>query len=486
MHKDLYRRQFLISETECNSLNGWQKGSIGSYHIYVHPDTAINILENSTNHSQIALIGFIINPHAPLESNLDILKQLCENVSIESITKKLYHYTGRFVLIVKKNNDYSIFHDPCGLRSVFYTQFENKLYAASQPLLFKSVISLIEGDRYYKYNKSKYKKIDNEHWIPCGCSLFENVYQLVPNHYLDCKAFKQNRFWPNQKISQISLDEAVVKASKILKNTMIAYNTRFKLALPLTAGFDSRTILSACKEIANDVFFYTLQYRGLNLDSGDLKVPRNLLSRLGYPHHIIDCRKPTDKNFAEVYEKNSDMSHLNDWGNFAYGMQNALPDERVVIKGNCTEIARCFYYKSGTHPAVESVENIFNLVSGIEKVDFAKDELSKWFIEIKKVEADFGYDIFDMFYWEQRLGSWQAQNQLEWDIVQDAATPFNNRELIDITLFVDVKYRHKPDYLLYKKMMNYMWKETLAEPLNPVPFYHKLLVLYDILKKKFK
>lgn len=484
MHKDLYRRQFLLSETGCSSLTDWQKEKIGNYHLYVHPDTAINVLENSDNNAEIALIGFIINPHAPLESNIDILKQLCEDVSIESITKKLYHYTGRFVLIVKSNDNYSIFHDPCGLRSVFYTKYNNQLYLASQPLLFREVIPLKEGERYHQYNTSKYKEIDIEHWIPSGCSLFENVDHLAPNHYIDFKTYSQIRYWPNKKLVSIPMEDAVKQAGEIVKNTVSAYNNRFKLALPLTAGVDSRTILSGCKEIAHEIFFYTLQYRSLNIDSNDIKIPRNLLSKLGYVHHIIDCRKTTDKEFAKIYTNNSDNSHLNDWGNIAYGMQDAIPDERVVIKGNCTEIGRCHYYSLGKHREIQSVHQLLNLVSGWDKLDFVKNQLSKWLVDVKHLEQEFGYDILDLFYWEQRLGSWQAQSQLEWDIVQDAVTPYNNRELVDITLAVDKQYRCSPNYIFFRKIMDYNWQEILMEPINPNSLYNKLKIIYKVIKQK--
>lgn len=484
MNKKVYRRQFLLSAIETSSLMNWQKTNIGAYHIYVHPDTFLHTIEDNSNDVKIALIGFIINPHAPNETNVDILNQFLENPSIESVFKKLYFYTGRFVLIIKNKSNYFVFNDPCGLRSVFYTKYHNQLYLASQPLLFKEVITLKEGERYHQYNTSKYKKIDIEHWIPSGCSLFENVDHLAPNHYLDFKTYSQIRYWPNKKLVSISIENAVKQAGEIIKNTMIAYNNRFKLALPLTGGVDSRTILSGCKEIAHEIFFYTLQYRSLNLDSNDIKIPRNLLSKLGYVHHIIDCRKTTDKEFAKIYTNNSDNSHLNDWGNIAFGMQDAIPDERIVIKGNCTEIGRCHYYSLGKHPKIKSVHQLLNLVPGWDKLDFVKNQLSRWLEKVEQLKLEFGYDILDLFYWEHRLGSWQAQSQLEWDIVQDAVTPYNNRELIDITLAVDKKYRCSPNYLFFSKIMDYNWQETLMEPINPKSLYKKLKIIYKVIKQK--
>lgn len=480
-----YRRQFLISATDCSALNDWKKEIIGRYIIYVHPDTALTISKkDSTGDIEIALIGFILNPHYPNESNADILNDIVKNTSIESISEKLYKYTGRFVLMVKNNNAYFIFHDACGLRSVFYTKFNNKIFVASQALLFKLVMPLQQEERYHMYNKSEHKKSENEHWLPSGCSLYENVYHLVPNHYFNFQDLEQKRYWPIHKLPGISLEEGAEKASELLKKTLIACHARFKLALPLTGGWDSRALLSACKEIADDIYFFTLKYRDLTDDSDDIKISAKVLLRLGYTHNVIDCRKPIDKTFAEIYTSNSDMSHLNDWGNIAYGMMNDYPSDKVTIKGNCSEIARCAYYPKGTHASIISVNQLLKLVPGWGKIPFVKEQMSKWFSDIRKVHMNYGYDIMDMFYWEQRMGSWQAQSQLEWDIIQESVTPFNNRELLDILLSVDVKYRPEREGLLIKTIMQKLWKEVLVEPVNPRPFYHKFKIAYQVIKNK--
>jgi hypothetical protein len=461
-----YRRQFLLSPKKCDQLNDWNHKEFGIYNLYAHPDVELTISGNTN--MDIALIGYIIDPHHPVYTNSDIVNDILKSVNIDDVAKKLYGYGGRFVLIVKQNDDYVIFHDACGLKSVFYTKYRKDIYVASQPLLFKLLISLSEGSKYHSYYESTHVKTDIEHWIPSGSSLYDNVHHLVPNHYLRFSTFNQVRYWPNKKHQNLNFQDAVKKVSSLLNKTMIAADHRFKLALPLTAGWDSRVILSASKPISKDLYFYTLKYRFLTDTNNDIRIPREILTKMGFQHHIIDCRKTIDKSFSEIYEQNTDIPHLYDWGLIAHGMINDYPSERVTIKGNCAEIGRCFYYKTGTHKEILSEEDVVELIPPWKDIPFIKEQIFNWFNEVKDSKVNMGYDLFDLFYWEHRMGGWQAQNQLEWDIIQEAFTPFNNRELLETLLDVEAKYRCAPNYLLFTALIQELWKETLMAPINPI------------------
>jgi hypothetical protein len=323
------------------------------------------------------------------------------------------------------------------------------------------------GERFFSYLESTYARSNREHWIPSGCSLHERIYHLVPNHTLCFSTFEQIRYWPKKPIFQKNVNEVVAEASDLLCKLIIAGSKRFKLAMPLTAGWDSRILLSALKGISNEVYFYTLQYRNLDDNSPDIRIPRKLLRSLGLVHHIIDCQKEVPTVFRQLYQYNTSISHFDDWGKIAYGMSNMYPEERVCIKGNCSEIARCFYYKFGTHQEIHSPEQIIALENGWNAIPFVCDQISNWFSDAREVSDKANIDILDLFYWEHRMGSWQAQSQLEWDIAQEAYTPFNHRGLIEVMLAASTKYRCAPNYLLYKMVMTSLWPDVTREPINP-------------------
>lgn len=278
----------------------------------------------------------------------------------------------------------------------------------------------------------------------------------------------QVRYWPNKPLEKTSLKQSVSAFSNIFKNSILAANRHHDLSLPMTAGWDSRMILAACKDFAPELYYYTLKYRNLTDASDDILLAKKLLNRLGLTHHIINCTDSISADFSADYKGNVANAHLNDWGHIAYNMYKNLPD-KVAIKGNCSEIGRCYYYPLSVHKPITSSNDFVRFQKGWNKLPFVQHQLEKWYSEIKGQEINKGYNLLDLFYWEHRMGSWQAQSQLEWDIAQEVFTPFNNRELLDLMLSTSPKYRCKPDYLFLKSVIKTLWKECLVEPINPIP-----------------
>jgi hypothetical protein len=471
-----FRRQFLFSARECHQLEDWHQEVLGKHILYVHKDCEISRVDTAEN--CFIIVGFLIDPKAPTKSTLDILTGILnlppgdksELPSVNDISEFLYSLTGRFVLLIKNKDDLMFFNDPCGLKTLYYTKYENEIYAASQPLLIEFVVPIRKSINHQQYHNSAYCKNTVEHYIPPGTTFYDNVFHLTPNHYFESESFKQVRYWPVKSLRRRELEEGIEAYTSLLRQTMIAVNKRYRLSLPLTAGIDSRAILSACKGFTNDLFFFTLQYRDLNEKSYDIKIPSRLSSHLGFDHEVIDCRMPINKDFEKIYINNTDFHHLNDWGSMCNGMYNNYPSGLLAVKGNCSEIGRRVYYKYNKHPDITNCDEIFKLLkdeSGWKDIPFIRDRICEWFDEINDNKVKFNYLLLDLFYWEHRMGGWVAQSYLEMDIIHDSFTPFNNRELVDIVLSVDLKYRSKPGSVFFKKSMKVLWKEVLKEPFGP-------------------
>ena len=99
--------------------------------------------------------------------------------------------------------------------------------------LLKFVTSIEEGTNYNTYHGSEYVNKNKEHYLPSGISLYENVQQLTPNHYVDVNEGKPKRFWPDKKHSNIDLDAAQKKISRLLQDTMRIAASKFALAVPI-------------------------------------------------------------------------------------------------------------------------------------------------------------------------------------------------------------------------------------------------------------
>lgn len=448
-------------------LDTWHEFNFGNYTLYAHPDlTHFHLKKENID---VILLGYIYDPCNHEKKENDILREIAEKPNPKGIADILYGLSGRFVLIVKENNRLILFNDACGLRSFFYAHYNGNLQLASQPLLLKMVTgNLVEKkERYRSFFDSEYGK-KKENWFPSGTSLYEGVSHLTPNHYLDSQTLRQHRYWPTEEYKLNPYDSSFENFSELLQNIMIEGSLKYKLALGVTAGFDSRIILSASKPVKDRMLFYTLKYRDMDMSSRDISIPSKLNKVMDFNHQVMDCQIPVDSHFAEIYLQNSDMAHLDDWGFIAYGISKNLPEGRMAIKGSCSETGRCYFYKSGKHPDVSSGEDLLSYNPNWKGISFIEDRLNNWFDEIKDNKINLGYPILDLFHWEISTGSWQMQNQLEWDIVHETFTPFNNRKLLDIMLRIPTKYRSKPNnYKLYRDTIKKFWPQALTQPVNP-------------------
>jgi len=464
----LFRRQFLLSSKTIEKLAHWQRITFGEQNLYAHPDVTLSTATSHDKSIEIAAVGDLIDHTQPDATNTALLESLVSGESsIEKIVRYLYGISGRYALFIKFKNNVYVINDCCALRKVYYTRINNEVHIASQPLLLKLALGFVEGKKYNDFHNSRYRAKALEYWIPCGSTLYENVYQLVANHYLDCTTLVQHRFYPVLPLVKKNLDDGINESALLLKQIMYAAHKRLKLALPLTCGLDSRTILSACRDFADELFIYTLQYRNLTTQSDDIRIAKNLTRSLGYTHHVIDCRKEIDPDFAAIYMQNSDTPHLVDWGHIAYGMFADYPADRVTLKGNCSEIAQCcIHYLYGWSPDL-TTDDIISIMEW-NTIPFIKPWIDHWKDSaIKTIHPS--YKMLDMFFWEINMGGWQAQSQLEWDITQEAFTPFANRKLLDIMLGVDERFRarRRSDHELYHGIITTNWPELMREPINP-------------------
>jgi len=463
------RRQFILSPSVVTGLTEhFSAEKFGDHHLYTHKELKTHSVDNDDNTYSIILVGFIINPGKIEKSDREIISELIEDKpSIDDFSKKLNNLTGRFVIFLKIKDKSYVFNDPCGLRSVNYKNNDGEIYIGSSTEIIKLACNIKKGKNHSSYIESSYMERDLEHWIPSGLSLYDDVEHLVPNHYLEFNAASQKRYWPNRELESMDAKKAAQKSAKLIENSIISASKRFKIAIPMTAGWDSRLILALSKEISKDAYFYTLKYRSLDESSDDISIPKKLLNKLNLSHNILSCDQPPTEEFKVIYENNSVPSHFNDWGKIAYGILSNYPKELVCLKGNCSEIARCFYYPSGEHKPIRNYEDILSLEPEWEKIPFIREKIKNWFSEASEISSKYKIDILDLFYWEHRMGSWQAQSQLEWDIAQEAFTPYNNRELLEIMLSTSTKLRNRPNFSFYKMIIELKWPETLKMPINP-------------------
>jgi hypothetical protein len=186
-----------------------------------------------------------------------------------------------------------------------------------------------------------------------------------------------------------------------------------------------------------------------------------LLGKLGIPHHLIPYPATIDEDFKRIYRTNN--ASANDaYCSDAQALHGVYPDSRVCVTGDAAEVVKCHFRR--TRPAHEPVDaNELAGMAGLGSHRFVIAAFGDWLAAAGNPPVD----LSDLFCWEQMGGRWQAKVRAEFDIVQESFSPLNNRLLLTMMLGIRRERRQAPDFLMFHEIVETLWPETLAEPVNP-------------------
>jgi len=495
--KYLYRRQYVLGPRFINSLPGWENIKITDrFFLTVHPD--LSVAQAYSNNDFIILLGYILDPYNPSHNDSQIIKNIIESVkSADDVFDQVATKCGRFVMIVKINEDFRIFNDAGGMRQVFYhIDSLNNLWCASQPTIIAKQLELNIDENIKKdlYKSFLFRK-SPDHWYPGKISLFKEIFHLTPNHYLDLNSNNCIRYWPIKLLTPISIPECVEKTSNLLRGTFESACSRFNnLALGISSGLDSRLLLAASKATGANIQYFTQVSREVDYENPDIGITSALLHQIDFKHSILVLPEELDKDFDMSFRKNvftaRTIKGLNAYSIFKNF--HAESQDTVVVYGNLHEITKRDRYRWPRLPKILIRGSVLTEMAQMTRSKIALKEFTIWFNSVKKV-TDYNVDILDLMHWEQRVGNWAAMTFSEYDIAFETLCPYNCRQYIEYMLRVPFKYRTMPDYKLHHELIRNLWPETLNFDITTVNRsknkYAKVLVdflyrtnLYDMLK----
>jgi hypothetical protein len=464
----VFRRQFLLGTSAFSPTAHWKNLPLDQHlFLSVHPD--LDVVSYSTHKGSVTLLGFVIDPFNPSSTSEEIIQILAEKTSnLSDLLVQCESLSGRWVLIYQYHGEIIIFTDPCGFRQIFYCTNDSGPWCGSQPEIMKACIGLEREDdeELLEFMTDPDFARRESAWVGTRTP-YKGCYHLLPNHYLNFKSSKQIRFFPVSKLEQKALVEIVEIATDILKGSFAAMAKRGDLMMPVTSGWDSRVLLAASRNFSSRIEYYIDRKGTISENHPDVWVPRRIAKRMGINFVIKNSREDLPGWFVGMLAGNVTGARVLPKTRMMYG--NFMAQEtRINISGNGSEICRTFFetynYLNTHQPTIDDLVRCLSQSGG----KFAKNEVQKW-------QADFlssgtgDFNIIDMLYWEQRLGNWGAQYSAEQDIVIEEFCPFNCRLLITTLLSAPRELRIKPNYLLYRYLIEAMWPELLTFPLNPAP-----------------
>lgn len=459
-----WTRQFVFGPRRLDTLAHWNTVAFrGERVLHVHPD-----LPHATARAhgiEAHLLGYAIDPFSPESDDVSIVERLVLAVDTAAdVCRCAADLAGRWVLVVDDGSDTVVMHDACGLREVCYTTdaFAER-WCASQASTLAMLVGIAEDEETVRrFLGSPVIDAHPEAWWPGDRTPYREIRHLPPNHCLHLRDGRIERYWPRQAITPLGLEAAAQRAADLLRTIVVAGARRFPLALPVTAGMDSRVLLAATRG-SDDIFHYTIRRPAFTSKSPDLAVPARMLRRVARQHHVLDVPAHPDEKFAALYRANVTRTY-----DAALEMAQALaagfPPGRVSVSGHCSEIARDTY--GVAHTRVDGADSLARVVRMAGNA-FALEEFGAWLDAARPVSLEHGIGLWELFAWEQEFGIWAAGGQSQWDIVHERLTPFANRPVLTTFLGVPLHHRQGPDFAVYRRIVEILWPELLRDPINP-------------------
>ena len=466
----LYRRQFVVGPKPVKGrFDAWSRVELSAGRtLTAHPE--LDVLHLSEAEHSVTSLGQVLDPDRPTDDNEAVVQRLLNELSscrdLDQFPEHLFRLGGRWALIVRKGGECRVYNDAAGTRQLFWaTTPEEGCWLASTPDLLAEELGFeISEDAHELMRSRDYQRL-REYWWPGTRTRYSQVDLLLPNHYLDLNGCSTHRYFPVAERSTLTLLDGVERIAELLRGGLRAAALRRPLALSVTAGYDSRVTMAACRDLNDRVQAFSFVHAHITDRDPDVLIPARVLEPHGVPHSVFRCPQKADPAFAELYFRNTPTGKAS-WAAVAQGMYQNLPGDVLRVTSNVAEVARCFYSVVHNGRARECNGENFGRMTRLGVQPFVVDAFNGW---LEKWPSEFGYDVFDLFYWEQRLASWAGSIYLEFDIVQDGFTPFSCRELMTTMLAIDEAHRLPPDYPLLVSLVQRMWPELLAEPINPEP-----------------
>lgn len=431
--------------------------------LYVDKTTEVDF--STKNNKSIIVFGDLINLKTNSEKN--VAEYFISNANdINELINLEFNCGGKYVVIfIDENNNIFCLGDATVSIPIFYYKNGRDVMVASYSKIIVDYYSLDRNRELQLIRESS----DLSQAMPYDVTVFDNVCQVIPNHYLDVKRSKVVRF-TNASVRQdvISADKAAFMTKDLICNLASFLAKRYRVYCPITSGRDSRVVLAYLENIGANFECYTIDHG--NSKAQDLIVPRKLIDIVKVPYKIIvdeNVDESTTKYFDNLIGENNYSKRTLQ---IAYSISTHFKDG-VVLNGDIIgQVGKCSLHRDISESLATPRYFRCKLHNYSKK---SLKYIENWMNEIKT--SDEKVNMFDLFSVENRMGRWAAQeNQIYNAIGQRYMNIFNSRSIIYVWSSADRKERKES--LIHCRLI-----ELLDESLLSVPF--EKYSTFDLLAK---
>jgi hypothetical protein len=460
--------QFVLSRS-VDPPADWESDLIGSWRLARHPTLPAIVMVDRAGARLGWLLGY------PITSDGRLLVHASSEIVGPDVDQLAFVHGlgGRFLAIFADVDAPAIFPDAAGsYSSVFCPSLE---MAASTPALIPYEATTL--DHTELMDQPRTPRLMARFLF--GLTPRHGIERLLPNHHLDLDRWESVRHgptWPRR--GSVGIEESADRVAEITRRNMAAVMDRYPCYLPLTAGNDSRMLLSCARERSGELGLYTLEIPDVN-GANDVHVATRISRRFGLSHQRIGMLTATPEDLRRwLYQTGCTVSEPR--GCDAITTYRSLDRSRARFVAQIGDFSRGVYRtKTDREDTVITPERLalhgLGLTRGVRDPSVLTAEqrrtaalptvLERAELWQRNSCAPDSLALLDLAYIENALACWAGV----WPYAEFTGPGFTifpmcHREIIDLILALPEQTR--TDETFMQIVIQRQWPELLDWPIN--------------------
>lgn len=381
----------------------------------------------------------------------------------DTYDRVLYQLSGRYVVIDQSSEGTRIQTDAVGMRAGYYSKTGGTV--SSHAGLTAKIIG---DDSPSPFGAKDWFRTAKAPSHPGRATEYANVFALTPNTELEVGSVGVRRVGPFPRGEDRPAREVAEELVPLMQAQLHALVKEGRPLMSLTAGMDSRTSLALSYPVRHDITYFSyVAYRDgkPSPSEPDMLAAKQMCEDFGLDFRtVLVTGMLTSGPLSDVIRGNSRRLHS---PSVAAEYRKQLPPDSVHIRSNIYETGQAFFRNASSKPlpdldAVEFAKRVVR-VRQHETFDAGVEAFEDWLATTGFFELQ-GYDPYDIYYWELRMGRWLPAHVTESDVAHDTFTVVNSRRILELLLSVSLADRSAGK--VFDLIVDMTWPQLFDYPVN--------------------
>ena len=421
---------YLLSEPELEIEALPCRRMFGKYHLCT--DARTPLMYARSEQRECVVFGLAI--HVITGESAQIAENIVSGCArISDVLDFEKHLGGKYLILFREGENYFILGDATCSVPIFYHTAGSCMVASHLQFIVHQNHDLPDS-RLLNIRRSG----DISQAMPFDITEYQDIKQLIPNHYLSVNDQTAVRFINFEKPQPIiSAEKAAALTAPMIDTLCRFYLNTFPVYCPITAGRDSRVVLSFLASHHPSVACYTIRHPEHRAETQDLIIPKQLCGAAHFSYQQFNDVFVPEKVQAEMDRFLGKDKYSFRTLRIAQTINEHFSDGAIINGDIIGQVGKCSLHRD--IPLRFATPAYFRCKLHNYSRD-SKTQLKQWLADIRKGGEQ--VNPLDLFSIENRLGRWAAQENLIYNTLgQVYLNLFNSRSIIYLWTAVSRKER---------------------------------------------